>query len=218
MTVRDVIELRRQGRTEEAYDAIRRIYASDKGESASATMFWTAVDVLKKRTDEGRLDEARKILMALERLASGVSDGNGSMRHAMHSCHALLEKAEARPRQPGHLQLGSWGEDLAAAYLREKGYIILERDWHSGHRDIDIVAKDSDCVVFVEVKTRRGREFGEPEMAVDYRKQRNLRLAIHHYLKYRRIDSPWRFDVITIIGAVNCPEPEINHIVDFAIN
>ena len=218
MTVRDVVELRRQGQTEEAYDAIRRIYATDKGEAATATMFWTAVDVLKKRIDEGRLDEARKIFMALERLMSGVDDGNVRMRHAMRTCQTLLEKVENRTHQPEHLQLGTWGEELAVAYLREKGYVILERDWHSGHRDIDIIARDGDHIVFVEVKARRDREFGDPEMAVDYWKQRNLRLAINHYLKYRHIDSPWRFDVITIVGAIDCPEPEINHIVDFAIN
>ena len=62
-----------------------------------------------------------------------------------------------------HNELGKWGEDLAAAYLEQKGYTIMERDWKSGRRDIDIIARDGNIVVFVEVKTRRSSVFGEPE-------------------------------------------------------
>jgi uncharacterized protein (TIGR00252 family) len=123
----------------------------------------------------------------------------------------LLEKGAE------HLQTGVWGEELAAAYLREKGYVILERDWRSKHRDIDIVAQQANSIVFVEVKTRRNREFAEPETAVDYKKLRNLRLAINHYIHYRKIENPWRFDVITVVGTVGCMSPEINHIEDFAL-
>ena len=60
-----------------------------------------------------------------------------------------------------HNDTGKWGEDLAAKYLEEKGYTIVERDWKSGRRDIDIIALDDDVVVFVEVKTRRNRLYGE---------------------------------------------------------
>ena len=54
-----------------------------------------------------------------------------------------------------HNELGKWGENLAAEYLQDKGYEILERDWKSGHHDLDIVAKEDDTLVVVEVKTRR---------------------------------------------------------------
>ena len=75
-----------------------------------------------------------------------------------------------------HNELGKWGEDQAVAFLQRKGYTIVERDWHSGRRDIDIIALDEEnrTVVFVEVKTRRNRLFGDPEEAVDYRKRQNL--------------------------------------------
>ena len=66
-----------------------------------------------------------------------------------------------------HNELGKWGEELAATYLEEKGYVILERDWKSGHHDLDIVAKDGDTLVIVEVKTRRNRLFGDPEEAIE---------------------------------------------------
>ena len=62
-----------------------------------------------------------------------------------------------------HNELGKWGEDLATAYLEQKGYTIVERDWKSGRRDIDIIAIDGNTVVFVEVKTRKNNVFGEPE-------------------------------------------------------
>ena len=55
-----------------------------------------------------------------------------------------------------HNELGKWGEDFAAEYLKEQGYFIRDRDWHCGKRDIDLVAISADLttIVFVEVKTR----------------------------------------------------------------
>jgi len=112
-----------------------------------------------------------------------------------------------------HNELGKWGEDKASEFLQHNGYKIIERDWKSGRRDIDIVATDGKEVVFVEVKTRRNRLFGEPEEAVDYRKLQSLRLAINHYIKYRHINCDVRFDIISIVGMIG-QEPEIDHIID----
>ena len=81
-----------------------------------------------------------------------------------------------------HNELGKWGEDLAAEYLKEKGYEIIERDWKSGHHDLDIIAKEGSTLVVVEVKTRRSRFFADPEEAVDYRKRQSLQSAINHYV------------------------------------
>lgn len=110
-----------------------------------------------------------------------------------------------------HNELGKWGEDKATEFLQRNGYKIIERDWKSGRRDIDIIATDGHEVVFVEVKTRRNRLFGEPEEAVDYRKLQSLRLAINHYIKYRRINCDVRFDIISVVGMIG-QEPEIDHI------
>ena len=110
-----------------------------------------------------------------------------------------------------HNELGKWGENCAEEFLRRKGYVIIERDWHSGHRDIDIIALDGNVMVFVEVKTRRNRLFVDPEMAVDYKKIWNLRRAANHYVKYRRIDLELRFDIVTVVGMMGT-EPEIDHI------
>ena len=214
--------MRNQGRKEEAYEAARKIYAVDKGPYASAAMFWTAVDMLRLRVSEDRLEEAKKIYAALEKLLNGVNDKNGWMHEAMEKCLLQLERGEKReaiPEEgPEHLQTGVWGEEIAMAYLREKGFIILERDWHSKHRDIDIIAQQGEYLVFVEVKTRRNVNFGDPIQAIDYKKRRNLCLAINHYLNYRKVDTPWRFDVITVVGTMSSNNmPEINHIEDFRL-
>ena len=113
-----------------------------------------------------------------------------------------------------HNELGAWGEELASAFLQQKGYTIIERDWKMGHKDLDIIAKHNGMVVFVEVKTRRNRVFAEPEEAVDYRKLQNLRQAINYYVKSRRINRDFRLDVITVVGTPEGGSPEITHIED----
>ena len=90
----------------------------------------------------------------------------------------------------------------------------MERDWKSGHRDIDIIATNGQVMVFVEVKARRNRIFGEPEDAVDYRKMQNLRAAINHYINYKNVRQEIRFDVITVVGTPYQGEAEITHIED----
>ncbi len=116
-----------------------------------------------------------------------------------------------------HNELGIWGEALAVEYLERKGFTIIERDWHSGHRDIDIIATYNNVVVFVEVKTRRNRLFGEPEEAIDYKKLSNLRAAINHYIKFKNIRNTVRLDAITIVGVPGQGAPEITHIEDFPL-
>ena len=115
-----------------------------------------------------------------------------------------------------HNDTGNWGEDLAVAYLEKKGYTIVERDWKSGRRDIDIIALDDDVVVFVEVKTRRNRLYGEPEDAIDYYKLQNLQQAISHYVKFRNIRQDIRFDIISVVGTIGS-EPDIQHIQNVAL-
>lgn len=220
MTAKEVFELRKQGHLEEAYEAARSLYATDKSPYTSLAMFWTAVDILRLRVSEGHLDEAERLFAALNRLVSTIPDKDGWVKDAFEKCCNLMGKDDVRQNLmdngPDHLQTGVWGEDLAAAFLREKGYIILERDWHSKHRDIDIIAQDGETTVFVEVKARRSRDYGEPTDAIDIHKRSHLRNAIQHYLKYRNI-THYRFDVVTIIGSVGSKNPEIEHIEDFNI-
>ena len=221
ISVRQIYELRNKGQTEEAYEAARTLFATEKNLSTSSVMFWTAVDMLKLRLYEGRIDEAKKIYLALDRLSKTMTDENGKIHNTLTWCNNHIEqytKERLLTDRPAHLQMGLWGEEIAVAYLSEKGYMILERDWHSKHRDIDIIAKDNDCLVFVEVKTRTNREFTDPVFAVGYQKQRNLRFAMNHYIKFRNYDGPFRFDVITVVGNIGDAHPEITHIEDFVIS
>ncbi len=221
MTAKEIFELRKLGRMEEAYEAARCLYATDKGPYASTAMFWTAADILRARVNACRTEEARKILLALQRLLPSVPDKEGWVSDTYRRCEQLLLKVNgAKDASNGiaeHTRTGLWGEEVAADYLRDKGYDILERDWHSGHRDIDIIAQHNDTIVFVEVKTRRNADFITPEQAVDYRKRQNLRHAINHYINFRKIDNPVRFDIITVIGTHGSPTPVVNHIEDVSI-
>ena len=128
----------------------------------------------------------------------------------------LQTKDNEKQIMAAHNELGAWGEEQATAYLLHKGYDIIERDWKLGHKDLDIIAKQDDVVVFVEVKTRRNRVFIEPEEAIDYKKLQNLRQAINYYVKSKRINLAIRLDVITVVGTPEGAPPEISHIEDIA--
>lgn len=109
-----------------------------------------------------------------------------------------------------HNELGKEGEAEAAAYLQDKGYTILHRNWHAGRKELDIVAEKDKELVIVEVKTRRNEEFGNPEDAVTPRKIRNIVASADSYIKLFAIDLPVRFDIITIVGIR--PPFKIEHI------
>lgn len=336
MEVRDIFELRRQGRIEEAYEAIRPMYAVHKGKYTTLCMFWTANDILKKRILEMRHEEAMKIFLALMRVAPNIDDKDGKIHAALlydalrlseevptfrmldfleqYGVEHLTESDWKNPPQPSLAQrmlnraflelqqqpsvddalkamplltealrrnpedkqgrmykeivqgiivaaeaseahqqpvekqratppstqrtiaistshsvsklslhntmsqkdFGRWGEEVAADYLEGKGYRILERDWRSGHRDIDIIARNVDSVIFVEVKTRRTHNFGEPYEAVDSQKQHNLLASINHYIHYKRLNLRPRFDIISIV-AQDLSNPEIEHFEDISL-
>lgn len=114
-----------------------------------------------------------------------------------------------------HNDFGKWGEDEAAHFLERKGYVILEKDWRLGKRDLDIIAltEDQSTIVFVEVKSRDNNAFQEPEEAVDVPKMRNLAIAANGYIKLNGISMDVRFDIISIVGKISCLE-SISHIED----
>lgn len=83
MEVKDIFELRKQGRIEEAYEAIRPMYAVHKGKYTTLAMFWTASDILKKRLGEQRIDESLKIFEALLRVLPSIDDRDGKAHAAV---------------------------------------------------------------------------------------------------------------------------------------
>jgi len=96
-------------------------------------------------------------------------------------------------------ELGKKGEEIASAYLKKEDYKILARNWFYDHKEIDIIARQGDEIVIVEVKTREGDYFEEPWEAVSTRKIRNLVDVADAWLNQQKIDLETRFDVISII-------------------
>jgi putative endonuclease len=98
--------------------------------------------------------------------------------------------------------LGRAGEDLAVEELERRGYVILARRYRTRHGEIDIVARDADTTVIVEVKARATAEFGTAAEAITPRKQRQLvSMAVDFLARHSLSDAPCRFDVVTIDGA-----------------
>ena len=112
-----------------------------------------------------------------------------------------------------HNDLGKWGEDVALAYLLDEGYRLLDRNWHQGHRDLDIIMQQDDTLVIVEVRTRRNNLFMDPEQTVDALKMLSLSKAANAYIRLHRISLNIRFDIVAITGTPSS-DFTINHIED----
>ena len=121
----------------------------------------------------------------------------------------FIHKSNQTMKTEKQLQ-GMAGEDLATNLLLQKGYRILERNWHCGHLEVDIIAETDDYLVIVEVKTRKSAIFGAPEVFVDMQKQRHLIRAAMYYAKFKSVKKEIRFDIVSVI---NSPEmQEVTHI------
>ena len=95
--------------------------------------------------------------------------------------------------------LGKLGEDLACAELCRRGYVVLVRRYRTRYGEIDIIARDKEIIVFVEVKTRRHDRFGGAGAAVTGWKQRRIvRMAADYLARCASLEAPCRFDVVTV--------------------
>jgi len=110
--------------------------------------------------------------------------------------------------------VGRWGEKHAGKDLKRRGMKVLGKRVRPGGRDeIDIVARDRDVLVFVEVKTRGTEAFGRPSEAVDRDKRRVLSRAAVRYMQ--RLPDPrvsFRFDIVEVVGRMDDGQPEVRHI------
>lgn len=110
-------------------------------------------------------------------------------------------------------EIGNFGEDKACEYLKKIGIRVIKRNYHARMGEIDIIAKDGETIVIVEVKTRSSKDFGTPGEFVDFRKQEKIKKTAVYYLGCDDIDM--RFDVIEVMyrqsGDTVCVT-EINHI------
>lgn len=105
--------------------------------------------------------------------------------------------------------LGEWGEKAALRFLRREKYQILEKNFSSPLGEIDIIGKKGRAICFIEVKARSSSDYGPPEMAVTQQKQNKLRKAALSYLKMKKLEEDYRFDVVSILTN---PEGKIKNI------
>ena len=107
--------------------------------------------------------------------------------------------------------LGARGEDLAVKYLKKKGYKVIERNYRCQWGEIDLVARQGDTLVFVEIKSRSSHGFGLPQEAVDRFKQDKLIEVARAYLAERRLteDITMRFDVVAVQLTSSGPDIEL---------
>lgn len=111
-----------------------------------------------------------------------------------------------------HNELGKLGEQLAADYLKDKGYQICECNWYFKKAEIDIIAKKGDVLVIVEVKTRSTDDFGDPQDFINKKKVGHIVEAADEYVQRLQWNKEVRFDIIAIV--LNSKEKKIEHIED----
>ncbi len=110
-------------------------------------------------------------------------------------------------------KLGTQGENAACRLLESQGYRILERNYRCRYGEIDIVAADGDCTVFVEVRTKRSKSFGTPEESLSRTKQRRLTTTALTYLQ--ACETPpadWRIDLVSVRYSTGNETPRIDHV------
>lgn len=106
-------------------------------------------------------------------------------------------------------RIGKWGEETATEYLVERGYEIIARNVRTPYGEIDIIVKQGDITIFVEVKTRTSNKMGLPEESITPRKRQHMLAAAEHYTAEHEMDH-WQIDVISIEGKPGS-KPKITH-------
>jgi putative endonuclease len=99
------------------------------------------------------------------------------------------------------IETGRFGEDAAKKFLEGLGYKILHTNWKTTFGEIDIIARDADFLVIVEVKTRHSLRHGNPEEAVNYRKQKQLVNLAEVFIRRNKVETETRFDIISVVAS-----------------
>lgn len=138
-------------------------------------------------------------------MGTGGGEGSASWLRPSQLLWKLSDQARQRRESKTlapHTAVGRRGEDLAHRYLRTAGYTVVARNYRpgGGQTEVDLVARDGDTVVFVEVKSRTTDEFGSPDRAVGAEKRKHIVRAARAYATRAGIEwSQVRFDVISIV-------------------
>lgn len=109
-----------------------------------------------------------------------------------------MSSSEKFPDHDDRVRTGRSFEKLAADFFIAQGFAVIERNWQAGHKEVDLIVRSDNLIVFVEVKSSSTARFGHPAEWVDKRKIANLTEAAHRYLREKSIvDCDLRFDVVT---------------------
>lgn len=106
-------------------------------------------------------------------------------------------------------RIGKWGEQAAAEFLLQRGYVIVAQNFRTPYGEIDVIARQGDITIFVEVKTRTTNTMGLPEESITPRKRQHMISAAEYYAAESKIDH-WQIDVISIEGKPGST-PKITH-------
>jgi putative endonuclease len=104
--------------------------------------------------------------------------------------------------------LGDLGEQLALDHLKKKGYKLIETNYRCHSGEIDIVARQKDCLVFVEVRTKSTLGYGSPEESITSTKQKHMIKCAYYYLQnHKKLPEHWRIDLVAVeLDALNQPK------------
>jgi putative endonuclease len=110
-------------------------------------------------------------------------------------------------------KIGDYGEEIAKNFFKKQGYKIVKQNFTNRMGEIDLIIKEKDQIVFVEVKTRTNQNFGYPEEAIDFRKQNKIiRTALNYLFEKKIVSENYRFDVISIEMNQSTQKVKIKHI------
>ena len=111
-------------------------------------------------------------------------------------------------------KVGDLGEKIAKNYLIKQNYKILETNFHCRFGEIDIIAKDKEILVFVEVKTRTSTRYGQPQEAVDFLKLKKMTKTVYFYVNSKNLNNDLRIDVIAIVLNFATRKAKLTHFKD----
>ena len=123
-------------------------------------------------------------------------------RFVEHASKSMLARSNVSPEA----LLGHQGEEAAYWYLRNKGYVMVSRNYRpeESHGEVDLIGWDGETLVFVEVKARRSNELVTPDAAVDRKKQRHVIAASREYRRRLNLMAePYRFDIVSILATID---------------
>ena len=129
---------------------------------------------------------------------------------ALLKFHTQRTDSRSQEERRKALEFGQTGEQMAARFLTDLGYIILEHNYRRGHLEIDLIALDGDEMVIVEVKSRAYDSILQPEEAVDHKKRQALIRLANEYVKNHNRRENVRFDIVSIVSNTN--GTEIRHL------